>query len=280
MIRRFQQVDVFTNVSYRGNPLAVVIDGDGLSDTDMQSFANWTNLSETTFLVPPSNPDADYKVRIFTATSELPFAGHPTLGSCHAWLATGGKAKRAEQIVQECGVGLVTIRRVGDRLAFAAPPLLKSGGVDSATQAEVLAQLQIDAGQVVAMQWADNGPGWIGVLLRDAETVLAVKPRTNGELKLGVIGFYPPGSSFAYEVRGLYPSNGVVFEDPVTGSLNASVAQWLIGTKQVSAPYVARQGTVIGRDGRIYVDHQDGGPIWIGGDTVTCVDGTVTIANS
>jgi PhzF family phenazine biosynthesis protein len=280
MIRRFQQVDVFTSVPYLGNPLAVVIDGEGLSDADMQRFANWTNLSETTFLLPPTNPDADYKVRIFTATSELPFAGHPTLGSCHAWLASGGKAKRADQIMQECGVGLVTIRRVGERLAFAAPPLLRSGDVDDATQLEVLGQLQIDSDQVIAMKWADNGPGWIGVLLRDAATVMAVKPRPNGELKLGVVGFYPPGSPLAYEVRGLYPSNGIVFEDPVTGSLNASVAQWLIGTEQVSAPYVARQGTVIGRDGHIYVDHQDGGPIWIGGDTVTCIDGTVMIPNS
>ncbi len=280
MIRRFQQVDVFTAVPYLGNPLAVVIDGEGLSDADMQRFANWTNLSETTFLVPPTDPEADYRVRIFTATSELPFAGHPTLGSCHVWLASGGKAKQSDRIVQECGVGLVTIRRVGERLAFAAPPLLRSGDVDDATQTEVLAQLQIDADQVIAMQWADNGPGWIGVLLRDADTVLAVKPRPNGELKLGVIGFYPPGSPFAYEVRGLYPSNGVVFEDPVTGSLNASVAQWLIGTEKVSGPYVASQGTVIGRAGRVYVDHEDGGPIWIGGDTVTCIDGTVTIANS
>jgi PhzF family phenazine biosynthesis protein len=288
--RRFQQVDVFANAPYRGNPLAVVVDGDGLSDADMQRFANWTNLSETTFLLPPKDPAADYRVRIFTATTELPFAGHPTLGSCHAWLSSGNTPKRADEIVQECGVGLVTLRREDGRFAFAAPPLLKSGPVDVATTAEVLAQLQIDAGAVLDVQWVDNGPGWVGVLLESAAAVLALQPRPTGHLKIGAVGFHEPGAPCAYEVRGFFPENGTVFEDPVTGSLNASLAQWLIGSGRVTAPYVAAQGSALGRDGRVHVDQAGSGPtgdgadgagaIWIGGDTVTCIEGTVDIPPS
>ena len=281
LIRRFQQVDVFASSAYSGNPLAVVVDGEGLPDAAMQSFANWTNLSETTFLLPPKDPSADYRVRIFTASRELPFAGHPTLGSCHAWLATGGKPKRTDQVVQECGVGLVTVRLDGSRLAFAAPPVIRSGKVDEATAAEVVDQLRVDPASIQGMQWADNGPGWIAVLLDGAEAVLAVRPRPTGQLKVGLVGFYPPGSPFAYEVRALYPENDTVFEDPVTGSLNASLAQWLIGEDRIRAPYVASQGTVIGRAGRIFVDQTPAdGLIWIGGDTVTCIDGTVSIADS
>jgi PhzF family phenazine biosynthesis protein len=254
----------------------------------MQEFANWTNLSETTFLAPPTHPDADYRVRIFTTTTELPFAGHPTLGSCHAWLATGGHARRADpgadeggsHIVQECGVGLVTIRQDGERLAFAAPPLIRSGVVDAETRVRVIDQLQIEDDEVVDIVWADNGPGWIGVMLSGVEAVLAVRSRANGDLKLGVVGLYPPGSPFTYEVRGFFPANGMVFEDPVTGSLNASLAQWLLGNGVVTAPYVASQGTVMGRAGRVYVDHVDGGPVWIGGHSVTCISGTVELGGS
>ena len=277
MNRRFQQVDVFTNVAYRGNPLAVVVDGSGISDTAMQEFANWTNLSETTFLVEPTDPAADYRVRIFTPSLELPFAGHPTIGSCHAWLQAGGEPKSTDRIVQECGVGLVPIKRDGPRLAFAAPALLRAGAVDGDTQSEVLAQLQLEPSEIVNMQWADNGPGWIAVLLKDAQAVLDMKPRATGRLDLGVVGLYPPGGPFAYEVRGFFPADGIVFEDPVTGSLNASVAQWLISGERVAAPYVASQGTVMGRSGRIFVDQDTTGQVWIGGDAVTCISGTVTI---
>jgi PhzF family phenazine biosynthesis protein len=282
MIRRFQQVDVFTETAFRGNPLAVVVDAEGLSTDEMQQFANWTNLSETTFLLPPTTPDADYHVRIFTASHEMPFAGHPTLGSCHAWLRAGGVAKHADQVVQQCGVGSVVVRRDGDRLAFGAPPLVRSGAVDDATMAEIVDHLQVDPQEIVAAEWIDNGPGWTGVLLQSAEKVLNLRPRATGHAKIGVAGPYPPGSPYALEVRAFFPSNGVVFEDAVTGSLNASLAQWLIGTGRLTAPYVASQGTVMGRMGRIYVSHEarsDGslGTVWVGGNTITCVEGTVDL---
>ncbi len=276
MQRRFSQVDVFTDVPYRGNALAVVIDGDGLSDAEMQQFANWTNLSETTFLCAPTNSAADYKVRIFTASSELPFAGHPTLGSCHAWLRAGGKPKSPDHVVQECGVGLVRVKPVDDLLAFAAPPLLRGGDVDADTLAEVAAQLQMSPTEILAVEWIDNGPGWIGALLASAEAVLAVQSRPTGTLKIGVAGLYPPGSPHAIEVRAFFPSRGIVSEDPVTGSLNASLAQWLLRSGRIHAPYVAAQGTVLGRAGRIHV-HVDAQDVWVGGHSVTCIDGSVTL---
>jgi PhzF family phenazine biosynthesis protein len=277
VLRRFEQVDVFSELPYRGNPLAVVVDGDGLSDGEMSRFANWTNLSETTFLLPPTDQRADYRVRIFTASYELPFAGHPTLGSCHAWLASGASPNSDEYVIQECGVGLVRIRRSTGRLAFAAPPLIRSGPIDEATTLAVLAQLNISPDQIIDAQWIDNGPGWLGVLLASADEVLSLRPASIGHHKVGVIGPYPAGSECAYEVRALFPSpDGVVIEDPVTGSLNASLAQWLLGSGRATSPYVASQGTRLGRAGRVFVD-QEGDDIWIGGHTVTCIAGSVDL---
>jgi PhzF family phenazine biosynthesis protein len=243
----------------------------------MQRFANWTNLSETTFLVPPGDKRADYRVRIFTASRELPFAGHPTLGSCHAWLASGATPHSTTDVIQECGVGLIRIRRSADRLAFAAPPLIRSGPLDDATMGEVLAQLNLRRDQVIEAQWVDNGPGWIGVVLPSSDDVLALRPSSVGHHKVGVIGAYSAGSECAYEVRALFPSSdGVVTEDPVTGSLNASLAQWLLSSGRATSPYVASQGTLLGRVGRVFVD-QHGDDIWVGGHVVTCISGSVDL---
>lgn len=276
MQRRFTQLDVFTDRPYLGNPLAVVVDGEGLDTAEMQRFANWTNLSETTFLLPPTDPSADYRVRIFTPAAELPFAGHPTLGSAHAWLAHGGVPQQEGVVVQECGVGLVTLRRDGESLAFAAPPLLKGGPVDEATVQEAAAALGIDRGGIVDAAWADNGPGWLGLLLRSADDVLAIRPNPM-RLTIGVAGPYPAGSPFAYEVRAFYSEGGLTFEDPVTGSLNASLAQWLIGSGRFAAPYVASQGTAIGRAGQVRITTDEQGAVWVGGDVVACITGSVEL---
>ncbi len=277
MQRPYAEVDVFTDVPCRGNPLAVVLDGTGICDAAMQRFANWTNFSETTFLLPPTDPAADYAVRIFTTTKELPFAGHPTIGSCHAWLGHGGTPKQEDRIVQECGIGLVTLGRSGaGRIAFAAPPLLRHGPLDEATLDRLVAVLGIDRSLVLDAAWIDNGPGWMGVLLESADRVLAVRP-SDSELKCGLIGPHRSGHDAAYEVRGFFPANGRTFEDPVTGSLNASAAQWLIAAGRFVPPYVATQGTVLGRSGRVYVSRDGAGQIWIAGDAVTCVTGTVEL---
>jgi PhzF family phenazine biosynthesis protein len=276
MRRRFSQIDVFTTEPFAGNPVAVVHDADGLTDEEMHRFANWTNLSETTFLLSPTDPTADYRVRIFTTTVELPFAGHPTLGTCHAWLAAGGVPRRDGVIVQQCAGGLIEVRSEGGCLAFGAPPLVRSGPIGAELSAEVTRVLGIEPSEIVDMAWADNGPGWIAVLVRDAATVLAVRPSPT-PLKLGVVGMYPPGRSEQIEVRAFFPRDGVLDEDPVTGSLNASVAMWLLGSGRITAPYVAAQGTVLGRTGRVQVSTDDAGTIWIGGGTVTCIDGDVLI---
>jgi PhzF family phenazine biosynthesis protein len=273
--RPFAQVDVFTGEPYRGNPVAVVLDGEGLGAEEMQRFANWTNLSETTFVLPPEDPGADYRVRIFTPVAELPFAGHPTLGTCHAWLERhGGGAP--ETITQECAAGLVTVRRMPDGLAFAAPPLLRTGPVDEELVRRIAATLGLERSEIVDAQWADNGPGWVAVLLGSAAAVLAVEPRY-ADLDLGVVGPHPPGAPEAIEVRGFFPKGGTLVEDPVTGSLNASVAEWLLRTGRVTAPYVARQGTALGRAGRVHVSVGADGAVWVGGGTVTCVAGSVEL---
>jgi PhzF family phenazine biosynthesis protein len=269
-MRRFAQVDVFTTEAYRGNPVAVVLDADGLETEQMQRFAHWTNLSETTFVLPPTG-DADYRLRIFTPSLELPFAGHPTLGSCHAWLQSGGQP-RADAIVQECAAGLVTIRRTAHGLAFAAPPLLRSGPVEEETVRHVADMLKIERAEIVDAEWADNGPGWVAVLLESAERVLALRPGIV-ELDVGVVGLHPDGTP---ELRAFCPKNGSTDEDPVTGSLNASVAGWMLRTGRLSAPYVAHQGTALGRAGRVHVTEQDG-ELWIGGGTVTCISGEVAL---
>jgi PhzF family phenazine biosynthesis protein len=274
--RPLAQVDVFTNEPYAGNPVAVVLDGAGLSTEMMQRFAHWTNLSETTFVLPPESPDADYRVRIFTPSRELPFAGHPTLGTCHAWLEAGGSARGEDAIVQECDAGLVPIRRLEAGLAFAAPPLVRSGPVEDEVVERLARMLGVDRAAMVDTQWVDNGPGWVAVLLDDPQTVLALTPRFE-ELDVGVVAPYPAGSPEAFEVRAFTPKNGAVDEDPVTGSLNASLAQWLLATGRATAPYVARQGTALGRAGRVHVTQDAGGDVWVGGGTVTCVRGDVDL---
>jgi PhzF family phenazine biosynthesis protein len=275
--RRFAQVDVFTAVACRGNPLAVVLDADGLSDAQMADFARWTNLSETTYLLPPTDAAADYRVRIFTPGGELPFAGHPTLGSCHAWLAAGGVPRRADELVQQCGVGLVRLRREGRRLAFAAPALRRSGAAEPVLKAQVARALRLPETAILRLEWVDNGPGWIAALLPDAAAVLALAPdfAAMGKLKLGVIGAYPEGSECEFEVRAFAPGLGVP-EDPVTGSLNAGLALWLIGAGLAPPRYVAAQGAALGRAGRVHVD-QAGGQTWIGGDVAEVIRGTVCI---
>ena len=283
---KFQQVDVFTAEPLKGNPLAVVVDADALDDAQMAAFARWTNLSETTFLLRPTTPEADYRVRIFTTQRELPFAGHPTLGSCHVWLASGG-TPRAEQVVQECGVGLVQIRRerrerepAGERLAFAAPPLRRSGPVEPPVLAQIARALAIAPSAIRASQWVDNGPGWVAVMLGSRAEVLALKPdyAAMQGLELGVVGPWAAqdGTEAQFEVRAFIPSANGGFEDPVTGSLNAGLAQWLIGAGLAPRTYVAAQGTCLGRAGRVHITAQ-GHDIWVGGHCVSCVRGELTL---
>jgi PhzF family phenazine biosynthesis protein len=305
--RPFQQVDVFTATAYRGNPLAVVVDGTDLDDAAMQRFAQWTNLSETTFLLPPTAPTADYRVRIFTPGGELPFAGHPTIGSCHAWLRAGNKPKAPGLVVQECGAGLVPLRREGDRLAFAAPPLKRSAP-SPALLAKVAGALGLKAQQIIAAQMLQNGPAWLGLLLDNADAVLQLRPdhRLLKELgvEVGVAGVPVAHDSslligrsnrearafgnravavqdaddigIDIEVRAFAASVGVE-EDPVTGSLNAGLAEWLIGEGHMPERYVAAQGQCLGRAGRVYIERDAEGKIWVGGDAVTCIDGHVTL---
>lgn len=275
--RPFHQLDVFTAVPLKGNPLAVVHDAQGLTDAEMAAFARWTNLSETTFLLPPRDARADYRVRIFTPGAELPFAGHPTLGSCHAWLAAGGVPREQAFVVQECGVGLVRIRRDGRHLAFAAPPLRRTGPLDDVLLERIARGLGIAPDDVAAHQWVDNGPGWCAVMLRSAAQVLAVRPDlvALADLKLGLVAPQPAGSDTDFEVRAFVPALGVP-EDPVTGSLNAGLAQWLIGAGLATPRYVVRQGTVLGRDGRVHLA-REGGETWVGGEVVTCITGSVDL---
>ena len=274
--RDFSQVDVFTASALLGNPLAVVHDGSGLSTERMAAFARWTNLSETTFLLPPINPEADYRVRIFTPGGELPFAGHPTLGSCHVWLASGGRPKREDVVVQECAIGLVPLRR-GERLAFAAPATTVER-VDAELLHRVYAALGLDPARVRDAAWLSNGFPQLTLLLDSAATVLALKPdhaALKGLGKVGVVAPHPAGSELDFEVRFFAAAIGIN-EDPVTGSLNANVARWLIDSGRAPARYVAAQGTAMGRAGRIHVLRDDQGT-WIGGDVAACVNGTVLL---
>ena len=297
--RPFKQVDVFTATPCQGNPLAVVLDGTDLSTDAMQRFTDWTNLSEATFVLPPTPEGraagADYRVRIFCPGRELPFAGHPTLGSCHAWLQAGGQPQQSGRVVQECGVGLVTLRQSGTRLAFAAPPLVTSGPLDEADVALIARGLGVARSSIVAHAWCDNGPRWRGVLLRSAQEVLALQPDAAvlAGLDVGVVG--PHGKvgvvvsktgaagvqdsqGIAFEVRAFFSCPDGLREDPVTGSLNAALAQWLIGAGMAPPRYTASQGTALGRAGRVHVVQEQGdNTVWIGGDSVTCVDGTVLL---
>ena len=305
--RLFKQVDVFTATPYFGNPLAVVLDGSGLDDETMLRFAGWTNLSDTTFLLPPTAPSADYRVRIFTPGGELPFAGHPTLGSCHSWLQAGGQPKNSRFIVQECQEGLVSIRREPgtQRLAFAAPPVRRSAP-SPVVLARVAAALGLKAHQILAAQLLNNGPGWLALLLDSPDTVLQLTPNSLAldalQVKVGVAALYPPGEpappligranrearafeisapgSIAdapdLEVRAFAPAAGIS-EDPVTGSLNASLAQWLIAEGYLPERYMASQGVCLGRAGQVYIERDAQGQVWVGGESVTCIDGQVTL---
>lgn len=299
--RPFKQVDVFTATPFRGNPLAVVLNGAGLTTAEMQDFTHWTNLSECTFLLPPTPEGraagAHYRVRIFCPGRELPFAGHPTLGSCHAWLeAQPGAAALPTTIVQECGAGLVRIRRDGAQLAFAAPPLLKSGPLAEEEVERIAAGLGIARAEILHHAWCDNGPNWRGVFLASAEQVLALKPdpAVLGDMDLGIVGPWHSRTDEtttaavtrphsvanpdapAFEVRAFFPGNSGLTEDPVTGSLNAAVAQWLMGAGLAPPHYVAAQGTAMARAGRVFLD-RDGETIWVGGSSVTCIDGSVLL---
>lgn len=272
----FSQVDVFAPGPLTGNPVAVVHDATDLSDEEMAAFARWTNLSETTFLLQPVDPGADYRLRIFTPGGELPFAGHPTLGSAHAWLA--GQGSTAQTVVQECGIGLVTVRREENRLAFRAPDFLREGPVEERDRTRAVASLGLTDEAVVDAWWLDNGPGWLGLRLRSSEDVLSIRPDAAlmGDLKIGVIGPHAPGGPADFEVRAFAGSIGVA-EDPVTGSLNAGFARWLVRSGVAPASYVARQGTALGRDGRVHIATDDEGEQWVGGACRTLISGALSL---
>jgi len=278
--RAFRQVDVFGLGSNDGNPVAVVLDADGLTDDAMRRFSVWTNLSECTFVLPSTVPDADYRVRIFSLNTELPFAGHPTLGTARAWLDAGGIPATPGVVMQECGAGVVPVRLDGDILAFAAPPRLRSGAVDADLLAAVTEILGIDEGQIVDAEWLDNGPGWVGVLLADAATVLKLRPDASGHpgrWDIGVLGLHGADSLPAVEVRAFFTDgDGPLREDPVTGSLNAAAAEWLIATGRIGAPYLAAQGGAIGRRGRVHINSEDG-RIWVGGRADVIISGTADL---
>ncbi|CAI3805593.1 PhzF family phenazine biosynthesis protein [Pseudarthrobacter sp. MM222] len=276
-LRPFAQVDVFSAEPYRGNPLAVVLDAEGLTTERMQRFANWTNLSETTFLLPPTCPEADYRVRIFTGSEEFPFAGHPTLGSAHAWLEAGGLPRHDGLLVQECAAGLIRVKRDGARLAFAAPPLTRSGPVAEEDLGRIAAGLGLPREALLDSSWLVNGPDWIGVLLESAAQVLAVRPDYTAMkgLKVGVIGPHAPGAGVDFEVRTFIPGDAAA-EDPVTGSFNAGAAQWLTRSGRAADSYLAAQGTVLGRAGRVHIE-ASGDDIWVGGQSVSCIEGSVLL---
>ncbi len=265
----FAQVDVFSPVALSGNPLAVVFDADGLDEALMQRFAAWTNLSETVFLMQPTDPRADFRLRIFTPSRELAFAGHPILGSAHAW----SQANRMEirgRIVQECGAGLVEVRCLDGLLAFAAPPLMRSGPLDDETLTEFMTTLGLHPDEIIDHAWTDNGPGWAAVLLADPERVLSLTPR-RGTRRMAALAIHDGNT---LEVRAFVTQGG--YEDAATGSLNAGVAEWLLTTGRMRAPYIARQGTALGREGRVHISERDG-RIWVGGDTRSVITGTIEL---
>jgi PhzF family phenazine biosynthesis protein len=278
MKRNFEQVDVFTVKPYMGNPVAVVFDAAGLLTDEMARFANWTNLSETTFICPPTEPSADYLLRIFTPSQELSFAGHPTLGSCHAWLRSGGKPK-SSSVVQQCAAGLIEIRNEGDILSFAAPKRQRSGPLVEASLKQIIAGLNISSDDIIAHEWCDNGPPWQTVLLRSDELVLNAKPNPQIIKDIDFLGLVGPSnnSPFAFEVRAFFPSTSGLTEDPVTGSLNAAIAQWLIGHGLAPKNYMARQGTALNRCGIVHLNMDEMGQVWVGGQSVSCITGTVAL---
>jgi len=285
-LRSFAQVDVFgppateSPEGFLGNPVAVVVDAEGVTDEQMARIAAWTNLSETTFILPPTDPAADYRLRIFTASQELPFAGHPTLGSARAWLDAGGASHTQGRLVQECAAGLIKLRLgADDTVELAAPPRTRTGPLDGSTLDTICRCLHLERSAIMGHQWCANGPQWTAIMLASAEEALAVRSDTNAlteaGLEVGVIGPYPVGSPFAYEVRAFCPGFNVS-EDPVTGSLNAAIAQWLRTDRLVGERYVVSQGTVLGRQGRVMIN-DEAGQIWVGGRTVIAIKGTIAI---
>ncbi len=273
---QFTQVNVFSADPLAGNPLAVVHATEGLSEAQMAALGRWTNLSETKFLLPPTDAGADYYVRIFTPGGELPFAGHPTLGSCHAWLAAGGKPRKPDIVVQQCGVGLVRVRYDGPRLEFAAPPLRRTGALEPDVLTKIAKALALSPSDIVHHRWVDNGPGWCAVMLASARQVQSLKPdwALLDPLKLGVVGPHDTGHDADFEVRAFVGGGG--YEDPVTGSLNASLAQWLIGAGLAKSSYIAAQGTALQRAGRVHL-HKDGKEVWVGGDVVDVIRGEINL---
>ncbi|WP_177424314.1 PhzF family phenazine biosynthesis protein [Pseudomonas sp. MYb185] len=272
----FQMVDVFGDGPVSGNPVAVIAQANDLEPEQMMRITHWFNLSETTFLLPPTRPEADYRVRIFTLSGEIPFAGHPTLGTCHAWLAAGGKPKDGSEIIQECAAGLIAIRREQGRLAFAAPPLLRSGAPSAQELAEAREVLGIEAHDVIDAAWLDNGPGWLGIKFASADKVLSLNPLRSWprQVDIGVVGPHPAGSDVAFELRAFFSDSlGTIIEDPVTGSLNAAVGDWLFNTGDARNAYIAAQGGRLGRSGRIYVRRDAQGQTWVAGQTRTHVQG-------
>lgn len=276
--RSFAQVDVFSRTPYLGNPVAVVLDAPGLDDEAMRRVARWTNLSETTFVLPPTTPEADYRIRIFTPGGELPFAGHPTLGSAHAWLEHGGTPRDADRILQECGTGLVEVRRGAGILSFAAPPTRRTGELEEEYVQRIVTAFGIDGDRVLSHQWVDNGPGWAVVRLATAQEVLDLEPDLSQipSAMVGAIGAWPEGSEHAFEMRTFAPGIGVT-EDPVCGSMNASVGQWLTRTGEVSSSYRVSQGRRLGRAGDITVIADPDGTVWVGGATNTLFRGTAVV---
>lgn len=281
MKRRFRQVDVFGAAACTGNPVAVVLDAEGMSDDELVAFSVWTNLSECTFILPPTTPDADYRVRIFSLSTEISFAGHPTLGTAHAWLDSGATPATSGVVVQECGAGLIRVRLEEDRLAFAAPALLRSGDVDPALVDELAAILGVSRAQVVDTAWLDNGPGWVGLLLDSVESVLALRPDASahpGRWDIGVIAPYPPGAEAAFELRAFFTEgHEPLREDPVTGSLNAAAAKWMIDTGRAPGSFIASQGTAMGRHGRIHITTDAQGTLWVGGHARTVISGEAAL---
>ena len=276
--RRFMQCDVFTSTPTKGNGLAVVVDGDGLTAEQMQAFAAWTKLAETTFLLPPITPEADYRVKIYTPAREMLFAGHPTLGSCACWLASGGKPRKAGVVRQECGVGIVDIDTSGSVPAFAAPPT-KISPLPAERLSKITSALGLSSDRIVRTALLSNGPEWQALQLASAQDVLAVdssKIRYPEFVGVGLIGAHPPGSECAHEVRMLGASAGG--EDPVTGSLNAALAHWMFGEGLWRDPVVIAQGTCVGREGRLHIHRDVGtGTIWVGGNTIQMIEGTLTL---
>lgn len=268
-------LDVFASGPLSGNPLAVVRGGEALSSEAMLALTRWLGFSETTFLLPPTDPKADYRVRIFYPAGELPFAGHPTLGTARAWLATGGVPQVSGTIVQECGIGLVDVREDGERLAFRAPPLRMSGPLSEEERAEAIAIAGVDPREVVDAVHANNGPNWKLLILRSARAVLAAQPAARAPVPtdVGLVGPHPAGSPMQFEVRAFFAdATGRLAEDPVTGSLNAAIAQALVARGGAGQGYVAGQGRNVGADGRVHVDVTVDG-IWIGGKAVVLSHG-------